>query len=139
MIYGCRLLRIFLRSSQYDVDIRYDIHSPLSRSSSFHLISFFCRLVFSVGTRELRDFRMIERHYFRDQVKNRCIIIRVHFFSYDHTGLRGIFIHAISSSSIVITTFIIMVVIMITITINYHRVFIPSLITFVSPSARQEF
>ena len=27
------------------------------------------RLTFAVGPRELREFRMIERHYFRDQVQ----------------------------------------------------------------------
>jgi hypothetical protein len=27
------------------------------------------RLVFSVGPREVRNFRMIERHYFKDQVR----------------------------------------------------------------------
>ena len=32
------------------------------------LILIFTRLTFAVGPRELRGFRMIERHYFRDQV-----------------------------------------------------------------------
>lgn len=27
-----------------------------------------CRLVFSVGPREVRQFRMVERHYFKDKV-----------------------------------------------------------------------
>jgi GMP-PDE, delta subunit len=29
----------------------------------------YVRLTFGVGPRELRGFRMIERHYFRDQVQ----------------------------------------------------------------------
>ena len=33
------------------------------------------RLTFAVGPRELREFRMIERHYFRDQVPTDIIFL----------------------------------------------------------------
>ena len=46
-------------------------------------VCFAFSLVFAVGDREVRDFRMIERHYFRDQVQSSVAIpqklVIIHF------------------------------------------------------------
>ena len=47
---------------------KYFITVVRIRPSQLWQIRFFCRVGFKVGNREVKSFRMIERHFFRDQL-----------------------------------------------------------------------